>query len=80
MSLLHKALAYFNCSFRIELSYRFALGISILGALVNLLIFFFIDKLFGAQINPHLADYGINYFAYVLVAIATSSFIGTTLA
>jgi ABC-2 type transport system permease protein len=79
MNFIYKALAYFKRSFRIELSYRFAFGLGILSAFINLLIFFFIDKLFGAQLNPHLANYGVNYFSYVLVSIATSTFIGTTM-
>lgn len=75
----YKVIAYLKRSFQIELSYRFAFGLGILSTLINLLIFFFIDKLFGAQIVPHLAPYGVNYFSYVLVALATSTFIGTTL-
>ncbi|MFC1525070.1 ABC transporter permease [Planctomycetota bacterium] len=75
---LDKLLAYLKRSLRIELSYRFAFGLSILSAIINLLIFYFIDRLFGAQMVSHLEPYGVNYFAYVLVAMTTSTFIGTT--
>jgi ABC-2 type transport system permease protein len=36
--------------------------------------FYFVSELFGVAANPYLADFGSNYFAYVLVGMAFLGF------
>ena len=74
-----KIFAYIKKSFLIESSYRLSFWGDIFGTIASLLTFYFIDRLFGRQMSPHLLPFGINYFSYVLVGIAFSSFIGTGL-
>ena len=75
---LSKIFAYIKKSLSVQLSYRFAFFLSIVETAASLLTFYFIDKLFGFQIAPHLAQYGVNYFSYALVSIAFAGFIGST--
>lgn len=41
-----------------------------------MLIYFFIDKLFGQRIVSHLEEFGVNYFSYVLLSMAFFSYVG----
>jgi ABC-2 type transport system permease protein len=43
------------------------------------LAYFFIDRLFGNKIISHLQEFGVNYFAYVLLSMAFFSYIGVGL-
>lgn len=73
-----KILAFLRKSLLIHWSYRFALVLGFAGTFANLLMFYFIDRLFGARVVDHLAPYGVSYFSYVLVGIAFSGLIGTS--
>lgn len=59
-----------------ESSYKFAFIFNIFAVLVGVLIYFFIDKLFGYKIVVHLEEFGVNYFAYVLLGMAFFSYVG----
>ncbi len=74
---LSKIFAYIRKSFLVQLSYRLAFFLGIVDTAASLLTFYFIDKLFGFQIAPHLAPYGVNYFSYALIGIAFAGFIGS---
>jgi len=56
------------------LSYRFALLMQCGAALVYLLVFFYIAKVFDPMASPYLAAYGGDYFAFVLIGIGFMSF------
>ena len=73
-----KILAYIKKSFLVQISYKFAFLLRGFSAFAYLLTFYFIDKLFGFQIASHLEPYGVNYFSYVLVGIAFSGLLGTS--
>lgn len=75
----YKISAFIKKSFYIQWSYRLAIFLSILGTIGSILTFYFIDRLFGHQIVDHLAPYGVSYFPYVLIGIAFSGFIGTSI-
>ncbi len=60
-------------------SYRFAFAMRYLGALFTVLIFYFLSGLIQGAASPHLADSGGNYFAFVLVGIALSGYMRTSL-
>lgn len=75
---MQKLIGYIKRSLLINLSYKFAFIFGVISVIAHLLIFYFIDKLFGSKMAPHLAPFGVNYFSYALVGIAFSSFVGTT--
>lgn len=78
--IIKKALAFVVRDFHIETSYRLAFLMSFFGIFVSVTMFFFISKLIGDGMSPYLAAYGGNYFAFVLIGIALSGFMGTGLA
>ncbi len=62
---------------RLLVSYRFATALAFIELLSGLLIYFFIDRLFGQEVVGYLKPYGVGYFAYVLLGLALFSFMGT---
>ncbi|MBN2119696.1 MAG: ABC transporter permease [Candidatus Omnitrophica bacterium] len=73
---MSKIISLLKKDFLIETSYKLAFLFNIFGVISSLLIYFFIDKLFGQRISPHLEEFGINYFSYVLLSMAFFSYIG----
>ncbi|RJQ51034.1 MAG: ABC transporter permease [Actinobacteria bacterium] len=49
------------------------------GIFMAVTVFFFVSKLMGKSISPYLAQYGGDYFAFVLIGIALSGFLTTGL-
>lgn len=74
---LRKVFIFAKKEFLTEISYRFAFLLHIFGVFTWILIFYFIDRLFGGKIAPHLKPYGVNYFPYVLLGIAFFTYVGT---
>lgn len=52
---------------------------NIIGIFFSVFTFFFIAKLFGKAAAPHLQEYGGEYFPFVLIGIAFSTFLGVGL-
>lgn len=73
---LRKLFAFLKKDFLLESSYRFSFLFDIFGILVNISVYFFIDRLFGHKIVPHLEEFGVNYFSYVILSSAVFSYIG----
>ena len=69
-----KVLAFWRRDFLEASSYRLSFILDYAGIAVQLCIFFFIGRLAGNSMLPYLANYGGNYFAYVLIGIAFMSF------
>ena len=74
--MLRKTLAFVKKDFLIESSYKLSFLLSIFGVLSSVLIYFFIDKLFGSKLVGYLEEFGVNYFSYVLLSMAFFSYIG----
>jgi ABC-2 type transport system permease protein len=72
-------LAFVKKDFFLQTSYRFATALTLIELLSGLLIYFFIDRLFGQEVVGYLRPYGVGYFAYVLLGLALFSFMGTGL-
>ncbi len=72
-------LGFLTKDYLLMVSYRFATALSFIEVLSGLLIYFFIDRLFGQEVVGHLKPYGVGYFAYVLLGLALFSFMGTGL-
>jgi ABC-2 type transport system permease protein len=76
---LRKAAAFIKRDFQTEISYKSSFLMSIVGMFFSVLTFFFISKLFGSAAAPHLQEYGGEYFPFVLIGIAFSTFLGVGL-
>ncbi len=72
-------LAFLRKDFLLTVSYRFATVLAFIQVLSGLLIYYFIDRLFGQDVVGYLQPYGVGYFAYVLLGLALFSFMGTGL-
>jgi ABC-2 type transport system permease protein len=73
------ALAFLKKDFLLESSYRLAFVFNFFGIFVSILSYYFIDKLFGSRIVPHLEAFGVNYFSYVLLSSAFFGYVGVGL-
>ena len=71
-----KIFAFIKRDFITEKSYKLSFFLLILGTLASIAIFFFIDLLFGEKIAPHLIEYGVGYFPYVIIGLALLNFVG----
>ncbi len=56
------------------ISYRFAFLLDIASVFFNAATFYFVAQLFDAGVSGHLASYGGQYFPFVLIGIAFSTF------
>lgn len=74
-----KAWAFIRRDFLIEASYKSAFVMSLAGIFLSALTFFFIARLFGKAAAPYLEEYGGDYFPFVLIGIAFSTFLGAGL-
>ncbi|MBU1863234.1 MAG: ABC transporter permease [Candidatus Omnitrophica bacterium] len=74
--MVRKIIALLKKDFLHETSYKLAFIFNIFTVVTTLLIYFFIDKLFGHTMTNHLEKFGVNYFSYVLVSMAVFSYIG----
>ncbi len=75
---IKKALYFLRRDFLEALSYRFAFFLQLGGVFFSILTFFFLSRLFGKNI-PLLQPYGGNYFAFALIGIAFSTYLGVSL-
>jgi len=72
-------MAFIKRDFLTEISYKSSFMMSVIGIFFSALTFFFIAKLFGKAAAPHLQEYGGEYFPFVLIGIAFSTFLGVGL-
>lgn len=77
--IFRKLWAFLKRDLKIETSYRLAFLMNFTGIFLSVTAFFFISKLVGSNVNAYLEPYGGDYFAFVLVGIALSGFMGTGL-
>lgn len=71
----NKLSAFIKRDFQNEKSYRLAFIMRFTGIFFSTATFFFIAKLVGKSVNPYLKPYGGNYFSFVLIGIAFTSFL-----
>jgi len=70
----HKLLAFLKRDFIILTSYRMALITTSIGVVFPLLSYFFISKLVPGHLQSSLAQYGGDYFSFVLVGVAFTTY------
>lgn len=68
--------AFIMRDFRQTVSYKFAFLLDLASVFFNAATFYFVAKLFdsGAGVSPHLAEYGGQYFPFVLIGIAFAAY------
>ena len=74
--MIKKIFAIIKKDFLIETSYKFSFALNIFGVLTTILVYFFIDRMFGYKMTRYLEEFGVNYFSYVIVSMALFSYIG----
>lgn len=74
-----KLLAFLKRDFYIQTSYKLSFLWQIVGIFTYATTFFFISKLFGKSAIPYLESYGGDYFSFVLIGIAFSGYMSTSL-
>lgn len=77
--MFEKPLAFLKKDFLMESSYRMSFFFNFFGILVSILSYYFINKLFGSKMVPHLAAFGVDYFSYVLLSSAFFGYVGVGL-
>lgn len=68
--------AFLKRDWLIESSYRLAFLIQFFGIFFSVVMFYFISQLFGDSASEYLTRYNGDYFAFVLIGIAFSSYLG----
>jgi ABC-2 type transport system permease protein len=71
--------AFFVRDFRLAVSYKAGFVIEVVGALVNVALFFYMSEFFGTALRTELAQYGGDYFSFVIIGIAFTSYLGVGL-
>jgi ABC-2 type transport system permease protein len=63
----------------LAISYRLSFILQIGGILFSVASFYFLSRLFGSALVPQLAQYGGDYFSFVLIGLAFSGYLGLSL-
>jgi ABC-2 type transport system permease protein len=74
-----KPLAFVRKDFIAASSYKLSFIMQLLNIILSVAVFFFMAKLFGSAIIPHLKPYGGDYFSFVLIGVAFSDYLGIAL-
>jgi len=72
--MMRQLLSFLRRDWFIETSYKFSFIFQFVGILFQVTLFYFISKFIGDGANRYLAQYGGNYFAFVLVGIAYQTY------
>jgi len=73
------ATAFLKRDVSVALSYRLSFAMQIFGIFFSVASFYFLSRLFGAALVPQLEQYGGDYFSFVLIGLAFSSYLGLSL-
>ena len=68
------ALAFIKRDVSLALSYRLSFLFQFLGILLTLATFYFLSKLIGGAMADSLETYGGDYFTFVLLGLAFSTY------
>ncbi len=75
-----KMSAFIKRDFLIAKSYKLMFILNWGGIVITTLTFYFISKMFGTIVNPHVAKYGTDYFPFVIIGIAFSTYLYAAIA
>lgn len=71
---LYKPLLFLRRDILTEVRYPLSFALQLLGILFSTATFYFVARLFGVGVAPHLGSYGGDYFAFVLIGIAFAGY------
>ena len=74
-----KIFIFIKRDFALATSYKFSFFLQLFGIFFSVLTFYFIAKLFGDAAVPYLEPYGGDYFSFVLIGIAFSNYLWTSM-
>jgi len=74
-----KAFAFLRKDLQNEMSYKLAFSMQIIGIFMSVTMLFFISRLFGQAQIPAIAKYGGDYFAFVIIGVAFSSYLDVSI-
>lgn len=74
-----KALIFIKRDFILATSYKFSFSLRLFGILFSVLTFYFLAEMFGDAAIPYLEPYGGDYFSFVLIGIAFTTYLWTGL-
>ncbi len=77
--IFRKALVFIKRDFLLSASYRFSFFMQLFGIFFSVLTFYFIAKMFEGAAIPSIESYGGDYFSFVLIGIAFSTYLWTGL-
>jgi ABC-2 type transport system permease protein len=76
MDFHRKPLAFLIKDFQAVSSYKLNFATSLFGIFLSVTLYFFMSRLFGSTMIPHLKQYGGDYFSFVLIGIAFYDYLG----
>lgn len=79
LSTFSTGLAFARRDFQIAVSYKTAFLADAVGILFKVITFFYIGEVFNGVVSPSLNVYGGNYFAFLIIGIALTDFVHTSL-
>lgn len=76
---LEKLAAFLRKDLKLFTSYKLSFLMTFLGIIISVTTFYYIGRLFGKSANPYLVSYKTEYFPFVLIGIAFSTYLTTSL-
>lgn len=73
--LFHKMWAFLKKDFLNEVSYKWSFFLQFFSMFINVGIFFFLSQLMGGASSKYIAEYGGDYFSFVLIGVAFTSYL-----
>lgn len=76
---LEKIAAFLRKDLKLFTSYKLSFFMTFLGIIISVTTFYYIGRLFGKSASPYLVSYNTEYFPFVLIGIAFSAYLTTSL-
>jgi len=73
------ATAFLKRDLSLAMSYRLSFVLQFMSIFLSVATFYFVAQLFGSAVAPQLEAYGGDYFSFVLIGLAFSSYMGLSL-
>ena len=72
---IFKIISFIKRDFKLAISYRLDFFFRIWGIFFQVILFYYISKIFGPSTSTHLLPYNADYFTFVIIGIAFSRYI-----
>ncbi len=76
---MRKLIAFVKRDILVYLSYRFGVFMQFVRLFISVIVFYYIGKTFDTSMSKYLAQYGSDYFSYVIIGLAGSAFVSVGL-